>query len=241
MSAGRTADAAGYLDRAVKIAPADLDILYHRGRAHLRLSQESYREMFKLDPKSARVHQVLAQSYEEAGRDAEAIAEYELTAKLAPNMPGVHEALGSLYWKNSKLDEAEAALEQEMKIDPHSALARYKLGSIRVERGKVEAGLPLLEAAVRQGPDLLDAYYYLGKGQALQGQHDQAITNFKKLIEGDPSGELTVSAYYQLAQVYRKQGRQAEARAALETYQKLKDERERQRGEKLEELKRRVP
>lgn len=241
MSAGKTADAARHLDRAAALAPTDVDILYHRGRAHLRLSQESYREMFKLDPKSARVHQVLAQSYEEAGRDAEAIAEYELTVKLAPNMPGAHDALGSLYWKNSKLDEAEAAFEQELRIDPHSTLALYKLGSIRVERGKTEQGLPMLEAALRLNPDLLDAYYYLGKGQASQGKHELAIASFKKLTESNSSGELTVSAYYQLAQVYRKQGRQAEARAALEAYQKLKDEREQQRAEKLEELKRRTP
>ena len=114
MAAGRAAEATNHLDRAAALAPNDIDILYHRGRAHLRVSQESYRQMFKVNPKAARVHLVLAQSYEEAGRDAEAIAEYEMAAKLAPSMPGVHEGLGSLYWKSGQLDEAEAAFEKEL-------------------------------------------------------------------------------------------------------------------------------
>jgi tetratricopeptide (TPR) repeat protein len=111
MAAGKTAEAAKHLDAAAAVAPNDLDILFHRGRAHLKLSQESYQQMFKVDPKSARVHQVLAQSYEQSDREAEAIAEYELTIKLAPELPGVREALGSLYWKNNRMDEAEAMFE----------------------------------------------------------------------------------------------------------------------------------
>lgn len=240
MAAGKTVEAAKQLDQAASLAPRDVDILYHRGRAHLRLSQESYREMFKVDPKSARVHQVLAQSYEEAGRDAEAIAEYGLTIKLAPEMPGVNEALGGLYWKNKQMDEAETAFEQELKIDSRSTLAMYKLGSLRVERGKPEQGMPLLEAAVRQNPDDLEAYYYLGKAQGQLGQHELAIANLRKLIEGDPSNSLVESAYYQLSRIYQKTGRPAEAKAALTSFQKLRDEREQQRTEKLDEIKKRV-
>src|SRR5260370_14479982 len=50
------------LDKAAKVAPDDMDILYHRGRAHLLVSQRSYGRMFKVDPRSWRVHQVIAQA-----------------------------------------------------------------------------------------------------------------------------------------------------------------------------------
>ncbi|HZN12203.1 MAG TPA: tetratricopeptide repeat protein, partial [Blastocatellia bacterium] len=86
LAAGKAAEAAGHLDAAAALAPGDLDVLYHRGRAHLKVSQQSYEQMYKLDPKSARVHQVLAQSYEEAGRDVDAIVEYELAVQIAPRM-----------------------------------------------------------------------------------------------------------------------------------------------------------
>ncbi|MDQ3252683.1 MAG: tetratricopeptide repeat protein, partial [Acidobacteriota bacterium] len=208
-----------------------------RGRAHMKLSQESYQRMFKLDPKSARVHQVLAQSYEEAGREADAIAEYELTVQLAPNMPGIHESLGSLYWKTAEMDKAEAAFQKELGNDPNNFLALYKLGSIRVERGKPEQGLPLLEQAIRQNPGEVDAYYYLGKGQGILGRHEAAVANLQKVVVGDTSAQLIESAYYQLSQNYRKLGRVAEARTAIEKFQKLKGERERQQAEKVEQIK----
>src|SRR5260370_35322187 len=55
-------EAAEALDKAANLAPDDLDILYHRGRAHLLVSQRSYGRMFKVDPRSWRVHQVIAQA-----------------------------------------------------------------------------------------------------------------------------------------------------------------------------------
>lgn len=240
LAAGRTEEAAKHLDAAAALKPDDVDILYHRGRAHFKLSQESYERMFKADPKSPRVHQVLAQSYEEAGKDAEAMAEYETAIKLAPQMPGLREALGSLYWKNNRLDDAERVFEEELQLDLHSALVMYKAGGMRVERGQPERGLPLLEAAVRQSPDLIDAYYYLGKAQALLGHNEQAVVNLKKVIDGKASAQVTESAYYQLSRIYRKLGRTAEANEALATFQKLKEERERERAEKLEELKKKM-
>jgi tetratricopeptide (TPR) repeat protein len=192
-----------------------------------------------VDPKSARVHQVLAQSFEESGRDADAIAEYELTIKLAPTMPGVNEALGSLLWKNNRMDEAEAAFARELKLDPHNALAMYKLGGMQVERGRPEKGLPMLETAVRQNPGLIDAYYYLGKAQGLLGQTDAAVINLKKVIDGDASAHIVEYAWYQLARIHRKLGRQAEADAALAAFQKLRTQREEQRKERWEGINKR--
>src|SRR5262249_4575915 len=70
------------LDKADKIKPGDPDILYHRGRAHLLVSKNSYAEMFRVDPESWRVHRVLAQANAEADRHLDAIAEYEAAIKL---------------------------------------------------------------------------------------------------------------------------------------------------------------
>ena len=60
------------LDKAAALRPKDVDILYHRGRAHMLVSMQDYQNMYELAPDSWRVHQVLAQSYVEAGRLDEA-------------------------------------------------------------------------------------------------------------------------------------------------------------------------
>ncbi len=95
-------EAAEALDKAAKLAPDDMDILYHRGRAHLLVSKNSYGRMFKVDPRSWRVHQVIAQANAEADRHVDAVGEYQAAIKLAPTQPGLHEELGS-EWNSSKL------------------------------------------------------------------------------------------------------------------------------------------
>src|ERR1700719_1084152 len=45
----RPEDAAQALDKAAKLAPENVDILYERGRAHLLVSKNSYAQMFKAD------------------------------------------------------------------------------------------------------------------------------------------------------------------------------------------------
>src|SRR3984957_2123249 len=131
----RPEDAAAALDQAAKLAPENVDILYHRGQAHLLVSKNSYGKMFKTDPKSWRVHQVLAQANSEADRPVDAIAEYQEAIKLAPAQPGLHEELGSEYRSAGKPLEAEAAYQHELEIDPLNPLARYKLGVFAIERG----------------------------------------------------------------------------------------------------------
>src|SRR5580700_10252958 len=73
----RAEEAADALDRAAKLKPDDQDILYHRGRAHLLVSKNSYARMFKINTHSWLVHRVMAQADAEADRHADAIAEYE--------------------------------------------------------------------------------------------------------------------------------------------------------------------
>jgi len=125
------AAAAAALDQAAALDPGNLDILYHRGRAHLLISKESYAAMFKLGPDSWRVHEVLGQADAEAFRTDEAINEFRLAVGAAPREPGLHEELGDACWTAGKLQEADDAYAQEIKIDAANAVAPYKLGALR--------------------------------------------------------------------------------------------------------------
>src|SRR5260370_1084681 len=98
-------EAAGALDKAANLAPNDMDILYHRGRAHLLVSNRSYRKMFKVDPHSWRVHQVIAQADAEADRHLDAVVEYQAAIKLAPTQPGINSESSPaafIAWKTRK-------------------------------------------------------------------------------------------------------------------------------------------
>jgi tetratricopeptide (TPR) repeat protein len=227
-------DAADALDKAARLKPDDQDILYHRGRAHLLVSKNSYAEMFKLDSRSWLVHRVLAQANSEAERHTEAIAEYEAAVKLAPSQPGLHEELGSEYRAVNKIVEAEAAFQKELEIDPHNVLAKYKLGAIEVEKGDGAKGKELIEAAQGEKPGLVHMDYNLGRAEMLLGNDAAAATHFERTVKTDTDSEVVEQAWYQLGTAYRRLRRLDEARNAMATYQQLKDQEAKKSQETLD-------
>jgi len=212
------------LDKADKLKPGDPDILYHRGRAHLLVSKDSYAEMFKIDPESWRVHRVLAQANAEAERHVEAITEYEAAIRLAPTQPGLHEELGTEYRNANKIHEAEQAFERELEIDPNNVLARYKLGALAVEQGDGAKGKDLIEGALRLKPGLVHSDYNLGRAEMLLGNDAAAAEDFLRAVKSDSDLEVVEQAWYQLGTVYRRLHRVDDARNAMQMFQKLKDQ-----------------
>jgi len=226
--------AAVALDKAAKLSPNDVDILYHRGHAHLLVSKLSYERMLRANPDSWRVRQVLAQADAEADRDVDAVAEFQAAIKAAPQQPGLHEELGTEFWKLNKMEEAQAEYKRELAIDPHSRLATYKLGSLLVESAKPEEGKPLIEAALREDPNLKEAYYYLGRAHMQLGNENEALDALKKAVTLNSNPEIIAQAWYQLAMVYRRMHRMEEAQQAMSTFQKLKEQESEHRQQELE-------
>lgn len=216
--------AATALDKAASLDPNNVDILYHRGQAHLLVSSSSYERMFKEDPKSWRVHEVLGQIASDAERYNDAIYEYLEAIKLAPSQPGLHEELGAIYRRSLKMDEADAAFQTELDIDPHNALARYERGVVAVERGDGAKGKELIQAAMTEKPGLLHADYNLGRAENLLGDDSPAVAHLQRAIANDSDPEIVEQAWYQLGTLYRRLHRNEDAQQAMATFQKLKDQ-----------------
>jgi tetratricopeptide (TPR) repeat protein len=232
--------AAAALDKAVALDPTNLDILYHRGRAHLLISKESYSAMFKLSPDSSRVYEVLGQSDAEAYRPDDAIADFQLAIRAAPHQPGLNEELGDACWTAGKFQQADDAYTQEIKNDATNAVALYKLGSLRVTRSDAAGGVPLLERALALDPTISDANYYLGKGEAALGKNELAIEHFRLATNPQGTEQLRIMSWYQLATLYRNLHRSQEAGEALAAFVKMKAARDqRQENKFLEQARRR--
>jgi tetratricopeptide (TPR) repeat protein len=220
----RPEEAAEALDKAATLAPNDVDILYHRGQAHLLVSKNSYTKMFAADPKSWRVHQVLAQANTEADHYTDAIAEYEEAIKLAPTQAGLHEELGSVYRNAQMPKEAAAAFQRELEINPHNVLAQYKLGALAIERGDGAQAKEFIEAALREKPDLHHADYILGRAEMQLGNDGVAMDFLKRATTSETDPEFLQQSWYQLGIAYRRLHRMAEAQQAMAKFQKLKDD-----------------
>ncbi len=234
---GRPEAAVTFLDKAAEISPKDIDILYHRGRAHLLASKKSYQQMFDLDPKSWRVHQVLAQAYADSERYQDAVAEYQRAIQIAPNEPSLNQGLGDAYRMSTQLEKAEQSYTRELEIDAQNLMAMYSLGQIRVERDNGAQAIPLLEAVLKVNPAFSDARYYLGRGLAETGQNEAAEQQFQQVIKQSSDSELIQRSYYQLGRVYRALKRPQDAQAAMQEFQRMKQAADASEAGKLEERK----
>jgi tetratricopeptide (TPR) repeat protein len=237
LAMGKAAEAIPALDKASQLSPNNIDILFHRGRAYMLVSKSIYERMYQVNPMSWRVHQVLAQSFDEAGRLDDAAAECQKAIELKPDEPGLHGQLADIHWKANHLDLAEAEFQNELKIAPNSVPAMYKLAVVSIERSKPEIAAGLLSKVVQKSPDSIESHYQLGRAQAQLQLFDSAIQNFSVVVaaaqNADP--EILRQSYYQLAQLYRRTQRLPESRAALDTFVRLKQKADALQSQKLED------
>lgn len=237
LGAGEADNASAALDKAAQLSPNDVDILYHRGRAHMLVSKESYEQMYKADPNSWRVHQALAQSFVEADRLDDAVQECQNAINLRPSEPGLHEELADVFWKQNQLEKAETSFHEELKIDPNSVSSLYKLAVVSLERSKPDVTVDLLSQVLRKFPDYRDAHYQKGRAEAQLGHVDDAILDFKaEVAKGEKADRESVrQSYYQLAQLYRRAQQPTESKAALEAFLRLKQEDDAAQNQKLQD------
>jgi tetratricopeptide (TPR) repeat protein len=220
-----------------KLNPGDVDILYHRGRAHMLVSKDSYEQMYRANPNSWRVHQALAQSFVEADRLEDAARECQTALNIRPLEPGLHEELADIYWKQNQLDKAEEAFQQELKLDPESISSMYKLAVVSLERSKPEVTVSLLMQVLQRLPEYRDSHYQKGRAEAQLGQLNEAIGDFKAEVAiGDRAdAESLRQSYYQLAQLYRRAQQPDESKAALDAFLRLKQKDDAAQAQKLQD------
>jgi Flp pilus assembly protein TadD len=217
--------------------PNDVDTLYHLGRAYMLRSKETYERMYVADPKSWRVHQVLAQSFADADRLVDAVKECEEAIRQKPAEPGLHQQLGDIYDRQNNLEMADTEYRNELKIDPHNAAVMYSLAVVSIERSKPSDAVELLTEALRRTPGSVEARYQLGRAQAQLGHNDEAAVSFAAVV-ANPQGvnaEMLRQSYYQLSQLYRRLHRPEESRAALDSFVRLKQEADKEQSHKLED------
>jgi len=193
--------------------------------------------MYVADPKSWRVHQVLAQSFTDADRLDDALKECLEAIRLKPVGPGLHQQLGDIYDRQNNLEMAAAEYRNELKIDPHNAAVMYSLAVVSIERSKPSDAVELLTEALRQAPGSVESQYQLGRAEAQLGNNDSAVVNFAAVVANPRrvDAEMLRQSYYQLAQLYRRLHRTEESRAALDSFTRLKQQADTDQSHKLED------
>jgi len=107
-----------------------------------------------------------------------------------------------LYLANS-MEQAIADLEESLKLDPENIQTHIKLASCLLEKGELEPSLELFDRAAMISSDDPDLYYHRAHIKFMLNQYEDAIEDYKKSAELDPS---FVFCYIQQGVAYYRNG-----------------------------------
>lgn len=194
-----------------------------RARAHFAATRfeeaaTDARAGLALDSTSADLHNVLASSHAAQGRYALAIESLETTVRLQPDYAMGFVNLGGIYTKLGQYDRAEPYLQRAVQLNSDNSPVRRRLGELYLGTGRyAEATRELLEA-LRLFPNDATLYYYLGQSLAAEDRPAEALAAFQRATVLDIG---FADAFYRLATLARKAGRDSLVQQALTNFAHL--------------------
>jgi tetratricopeptide (TPR) repeat protein len=218
---GQYQEAVSNLNTALINRPNDPDLLYYLGRAGGLLSKRAIDTLMEAYPDSARSHQAMAENYYVLRQMPQAEKEFREALRQRPDIPRLHLELGLVYAGASQWDKAEEEFRAECKLQPGNAEASYRLGHALLQGGKAQEAQQELERADRVKPGMPETLYSLGKAASLNGNAALAEKSWLRVIEIEKQTSLAAQAHFGLANLYRKQGKQAKAESELQEFRKV--------------------
>jgi tetratricopeptide (TPR) repeat protein len=106
-------------------------------------------------------------------------------------------------------------------VRPGDGEAAWRLGSVLLQKGRTRDALAELRRSDRLRPQMIETLFDLAKAQSLDNNATAAEKAWLAVIALDDSGQLAASSHFQLAQLYRKQGKVLEADRHLNRFQEL--------------------
>lgn len=188
-----------------------LKFLNQKDRMWLDQALPPARRSVELDGYLASARVSLGRVYTSLGRLDEAAREIETAIQLEPGNPDARFALGNLYEARTQLDLAEAAYLRAISLRPDRQFYD-DLGALYLRTGRLAPAIAAFQNSIRLAPDGPLGYGNLGTAYYLQGDLDQAATQFQKALEIQPQPML----YANLGTLYFAQGLYPQAAQAFE-------------------------
>jgi tetratricopeptide (TPR) repeat protein len=143
----------------------------------------------------------LAEAYDLAGRNDDAINAYQQAIAAKPDVPGYHNNLGNVQARSGKIDDARASYTKSAELDPANAATAWRnFGISLYNAGRLKEAVEPLKKASELDPKNPQVWYLLGA--ALVGTMETkkngdklefiiqpgTVEAYQKAVELDPNG-----------------------------------------------------
>jgi tetratricopeptide (TPR) repeat protein len=203
------------------------------GKGRLDDAIREYQKAIALDPNHAGAHTDLGAALRGKGRLDDAIREHHKAIVLDPRYAPAHTNLGAALAGKGRLDDAIREYQKAIALDPKDAKAHSNLGAVLRAKGRLDEAIKEYHQALALAPRYAKAHYNLGLAFRAKDQPDHAIKEFRKAIALDPR---LAEPHGALGQALLKQGRFAEAQAAMRRCLELLPPNDPDRGFATEQL-----
>jgi tetratricopeptide (TPR) repeat protein len=214
---GKISEALTEIQSALRTAPGDPEVQYQAGELLRMLGADRAEKLQQLAPDSAEAHELLGRSLEARGLLNDAVDQYRSALKVNPNQRGLHFLIGNALWKKRDFENARPELEAELRLNPNHALANLRLGQVLLGQDQ-RSCVEYLRKAVAADDSSVEAHRSLGQAYRLNGDHQQALRQFRIVAERRPNDD---DVHAQLAGEYRALGNAAQAKAEMEVHRRL--------------------
>jgi tetratricopeptide (TPR) repeat protein len=200
---------------AKRLQPSPLgkeESLYWSILADQRLAVLALAYAGEVEPNSVRLHELLAESYRDREKYADAEAEYKVALSINPNEFAALVGAATNYLQELRIEPAQDMIQRALLQSPSDAEANYIMGEVLFAEHKYSEAEPYLKTGLTTRAELIPRIHaLLGQVYGSQGDIQRAIDEYKLGLPSDDDG----SVHYQLGRLYQKTG---ETRLAAEAF-----------------------
>jgi len=216
------------LGLAWRLVPAAVVLLSLSWAARRQLSYwgsglDLWSHTLAVNPNNFIAEDNLGDSLLTAGKPDEAFTHFQRAAEIMPRDPWSHGNMGAYLQQKGRLQEAIAEYRTTLSLSRDRvmiALTQANLGSAYRDLGDDKDALESYNAAIDMNPYQANAYFGRAVLYRKQGKLAEAIRDFSKAVELQPTAE----GYVRLAQVLAQAQRREEALAAIDQALKISPE-----------------
>jgi len=154
--------------------------------------------------------------YQQAGRDREALADYEQALAINPNAGRVFLQKGIALAHVGQPDSALACFDRSLKLMPELVEAWSNRGAMRLQKGDVAGAISDLTEAIRLNPQFRSAYANRGIAFNTAGDLERSISDYRRAIELEPEHPSNYQLWGAIGSALETLHRPEEAIAALD-------------------------
>jgi tetratricopeptide (TPR) repeat protein len=203
--------------KKLRLFPKSKEVsLYWSILAEQRLALSALAYAGEVEPNSIRLHELLAESYRDREKYADAETEYKVALSINPKEFSALVGAATNYLQELRIDLAHEMIQNALAQNPSDAEANYIMGEVLFAEHKYSDAESYLQAGLKARAELIPRIHaLLGQVYASQGDTKRAIDEYKLGLPSDDDGAI----HFQLGRLYQKSG---EAKLAADAFEDSK-------------------